>query len=86
MFVHVLIFFINIFAHVYFRFFINVISFLFLLNSQKVAAGVAREYGMAMVSKIHANNDAGAALLGDLPNETKVWMSHGDKLHSVPEV
>lgn len=41
---------------------------------------------MAMVSKIAANAEAGAALLGTLPDEAKVWMSHGDKLHSVPNV
>lgn len=52
----------------------------------KVAAGEAREYGMALVSKITANRDASCPLLSKLPEEFKVWMSHGDKLHSVPEV
>lgn len=52
----------------------------------QVAAGEAREYGHAMVSRIAANQDAGKDLLGKLPDTTKMWMSHGDKLTAVPEV
>ncbi|CAM9266052.1 unnamed protein product [Pylaiella littoralis] len=51
----------------------------------KVAAGEAREYGHAMVSRIAANQEAGKALLGKLPDTAKMWMSHGDKLTAVPE-
>lgn len=51
-----------------------------------MAAGEAREYGHAMVSRIAANKDAGADLLAKLPDTTKMWMSHGDKLTAVPEV
>lgn len=39
-----------------------------------------------MVSRIAANQEAGNALLGKLPDTTKMWMSHGDKLTAVPEV
>lgn len=52
----------------------------------QVAAGEAREYGHAMVSRIPANQAAGKELLGKLPDTTKMWMSHGDKLTAVPEV
>lgn len=51
-----------------------------------MAAGEAREYGHAMVSRIPANQAAGKELLGKLPDTTKMWMSHGDKLTAVPEV
>lgn len=51
-----------------------------------MAAGEAREYGHAMVSRIAANQESGADLLGKLPDTTKMWMSHGDKLTAVPEV
>ncbi|KAG5192704.1 hypothetical protein JKP88DRAFT_196872 [Tribonema minus] len=50
----------------------------------KVAPGLEREYGKAIVSHIDANKAAGEALVGDLPAEFQMWMSHGDKLHSVP--
>lgn len=39
-----------------------------------------------MVSRIAANKESGAELLGKLPDTTKMWMSHGDKLTAVPEV
>lgn len=52
----------------------------------QVAAGEAREYGKAEVSKIKANEKAGRELLGKLPDSTTIWMSHGDKLTAVPEV
>ena len=39
-----------------------------------------------MVSRIADNQEAGVALLGKLPDSTKVWMSHGDKLTIVPKV
>lgn len=56
------------------------------LSASQVAAGEAREYGHSMVSRIAANKEAGEALLGKLPDTTKMWMSHGDKLTAVPEV
>ena len=55
-------------------------------HDDQVAAGEAREYGHAMVARIAANKDAGADLLGKLPDSTKMWMSHGDKLTAVPQV
>lgn len=54
--------------------------------SGQVAAGEAREYGKAEVSKIKANEVAARELLGKLPDSTTIWMSHGDKLTAVPEV
>lgn len=40
-----------------------------------------------MVTKTAANQEfGGTGLLDKLPNATKVWMSHGDKLTEVPEV
>jgi GMP synthase (glutamine-hydrolysing) len=52
----------------------------------KVAPGLEREYGKATVSHIAANKAAGEPLIGDLPDNFQMWMSHGDKLHNVPEV
>ena len=52
----------------------------------QVAPGLQREYGKAIVSHIGANQSAGAPLLGDMPDNFQMWMSHGDKLHSVPTV
>ncbi|CAM9712568.1 unnamed protein product [Chrysoparadoxa australica] len=51
----------------------------------KVASGLKREYGKAQVSHINGNREAGNSLVGDMPEEFQMWMSHGDKLHSVPE-
>ena len=48
----------------------------------KVAPGLKREYGKAFVSRVEGCT---SKLLDSLPNEFQMWMSHGDKLHSVPE-
>lgn len=48
----------------------------------KVAPGLKREYGKAMVSRIEGCD---SALFKDLPEEFQMWMSHGDKLHAVPD-
>lgn len=60
--------------------------FSFLCVVFQVAAGKAREYGQAVVSRIPNNQAAGKDLLGKLPDSTKVWMSHGDKLTALPQV
>lgn len=49
----------------------------------KVAASERREYGHAMVSKV--SGAAGAGLFAGLGDAFQVWMSHGDKLHELPE-
>ncbi|CAM9379022.1 unnamed protein product [Discosporangium mesarthrocarpum] len=51
----------------------------------QVVPSKAREYGKAFVYKIEENSAAGEALVGSLPPETTMWMSHGDKLHSLPQ-
>lgn len=48
----------------------------------KVAPGLKREYGKASVSRIGGCN---SPLFAGLPEEFIMWMSHGDKLHEVPE-
>ncbi|MGH2611300.1 MAG: glutamine-hydrolyzing GMP synthase, partial [Tepidiformaceae bacterium] len=45
----------------------------------KVVPGTEREYGPAKVQREHD-----APLLGGLPDELDVWMSHGDRLEVVP--
>lgn len=48
-----------------------------------VAPGLKREYGKAIVKPVPNHN---CALLEGLPEEGfQMWMSHGDKLHAVPE-
>mmetsp|Transcript_11691 Transcript_11691/g.17906 ORF Transcript_11691/g.17906 Transcript_11691/m.17906 type:complete len:540 (-) Transcript_11691:1853-3472(-) len=48
----------------------------------KVAPGLKREYGKASVSRVEGCN---SPLFAGLPEEFIMWMSHGDKLHEVPE-
>ncbi len=47
----------------------------------KVAPGLKREYGKAMVRRIEG---CSSKLFEGLPEEFQMWMSHGDKLHAVP--
>ena len=42
-----------------------------------------REYGKAVVTTA-ATTTTSSPLLEGLPQEFDVWMSHGDKLHEVP--
>ncbi len=46
----------------------------------EVAASSAREYGKAMLKKVGDD-----ALFAGIDDETQVWMSHGDKVLSLPE-
>lgn len=48
----------------------------------KVAPGLKREYGKASVSRVEGCN---SPLFAGLPEEFIMWMSHGDKLHVVPD-
>ena len=48
----------------------------------KVAPGLKREYGKASVSRVAGCN---SPLFAGLPEEFIMWMSHGDKLHVVPD-
>mmetsp|Transcript_8725 Transcript_8725/g.18453 ORF Transcript_8725/g.18453 Transcript_8725/m.18453 type:complete len:541 (-) Transcript_8725:2816-4438(-) len=48
----------------------------------EVAPGLKREYGKASVSRVKGCN---SPLFAGLPEEFIMWMSHGDKLHKVPE-
>lgn len=48
----------------------------------KVAPGQEREYGKAMVKR---NDGCDSRLFEGLPDEFQMWMSHGDKLHKVPD-
>ena len=48
----------------------------------KVAPGQKREYGKASVSRVEGCN---SPLFEGLPEEFIMWMSHGDKLHKVPD-
>lgn len=41
-----------------------------------------REYGKAMVSRVEGCT---SKLLESLPEEFQMWMSHGDKLHKIPD-
>lgn len=50
----------------------------------RVAPGQEREYGKATV-KSHSTNGEDMVLFEGLPEEFIMWMSHGDKLHAVPE-
>jgi GMP synthase (glutamine-hydrolysing) len=47
-----------------------------------VAPGLHHEYGKAMVNRVDGCN---SPLLEGLPSQFQMWMSHGDKLHAVPE-
>lgn len=47
-----------------------------------VAPGQKREYGKAQVSRIQGCD---CQLFDGLPSEFQVWMSHGDKLHKIPD-
>ncbi|KAM3568736.1 hypothetical protein VYU27_009144 [Nannochloropsis oceanica] len=51
----------------------------------KVAPGEKREYGKAMVSRAKGHEEAADVLFKGLPESFQMWMSHGDKLHSLPE-
>ena len=46
----------------------------------EVAHGDAREYGKAIVT-----STAASPLFEDVPAETQMWMSHGDKVTRLPE-
>jgi len=48
----------------------------------RVAPGQKREYGKAAVSR---SEGCDCALFEGLPDAFTVWMSHGDKLHELPE-
>ena len=48
----------------------------------KVAPGLKREYGKASVSRVEG---CISPLFAGLPEEFVMWMSHGDKLHEVPD-
>jgi len=48
----------------------------------KVAPGLKREYGKASVSRVEGCD---SPLFAGLPEEFVMWMSHGDKLHKVPD-
>lgn len=48
----------------------------------KVAPGLKREYGKALVSRV---DGCDCKLFEGLPQEFQMWMSHGDKLHSIPD-
>jgi len=48
----------------------------------KVAPGLKREYGKAMVNRVE---NCDSKLFEGMPKEFQMWMSHGDKLHVVPE-
>ena len=48
----------------------------------KVAPGLKREYGKASVSRVEG---CISPLFAGLPEEFTMWMSHGDKLHEVPD-
>jgi len=48
----------------------------------KVEKGLKHEYGKAMVHRVP---DCNSELFQDMPNEFQMWMSHGDKLHAVPQ-
>mmetsp|Transcript_13911 Transcript_13911/g.30329 ORF Transcript_13911/g.30329 Transcript_13911/m.30329 type:complete len:541 (+) Transcript_13911:127-1749(+) len=48
----------------------------------KVAPGQHREYGKATVSRV---DGCDSPLFAGLPEEMTMWMSHGDKLHQVPD-
>ena len=47
-----------------------------------MAPGLHHEYGKAMVTRVEGCN---SPLLEGLPDEFQMWMSHGDKLHKVPD-
>ena len=49
----------------------------------KVAQGEKREYGKSTAQKVSGAQDGG--LLAGLPDESQMWMSHGDKIHALPE-
>ena len=54
----------------------------------RVAPGDKREYGSATVTRSHgdsAADSADGALLFGLPDDFQVWMSHGDRVDSLPE-
>jgi len=53
-----------------------------------VAKGLKREYGKSLVFRNEESMEAGEVLFKDIPDQDKglqMWMSHGDKLETVPE-
>lgn len=48
----------------------------------RVEPGLKHEYGKAMVNRVEGCD---SPLFAGLPSEFQMWMSHGDKLHAVPE-
>ncbi|EEC47890.1 predicted protein [Phaeodactylum tricornutum CCAP 1055/1] len=48
----------------------------------RVEAGLKHEYGKAMVHRVEGCD---SQLFADMPSEFQMWMSHGDKLHAVPD-
>ena len=47
-----------------------------------VQKGSKHEYGKAMAHRV---SDCQSSIFADMPQEFQVWMSHGDKLHKVPD-
>lgn len=75
---------IHINAHyiLYYHVFFHITQELAHVFGGKVAPGLKREYGKASVSRVEGCN---SPLFAGLPEEFIMWMSHGDKLHEVPE-
>jgi GMP synthase (glutamine-hydrolysing) len=56
------------------------------LDNKNVAAGTSREYGHADLTAKRLDNQGHVDLLfAGIEDNTKVWMSHGDKLVKLPE-
>ncbi|KAK5117271.1 GMP synthase (glutamine-hydrolyzing) [Meristemomyces frigidus] len=53
-------------------------------HGKNVLAGEKREFGHAGLD-VHTENGQVSRLFKDLPNNTDVWMSHGDKLSRMPD-
>jgi len=51
----------------------------------RVAPGQKREYGKAMVRRNPEFEQAASLLFNGIGDETQMWMSHGDKIHDLPE-
>jgi len=51
----------------------------------RVAPGLKREFGKAMVHRDNTHLEQAELLFKNLPDEFQCWMSHGDKLHALPE-
>jgi GMP synthase (glutamine-hydrolysing) len=49
----------------------------------RVEPGLKHEYGKSIVRRV--NDGCNCALFDGMPMEFQMWMSHGDKLHAVPD-